>query len=166
VEQVQEHLRFVPGAPDLHVIFGWLQVEQRIALQSRIGILAWAHYHPHCQVIDPDPAESLYLSTPYLELPGMNIQQTGGGVFHDFAHKLCLTAEDYIRRFWRLPSWFHPSAGRRPLSYHSLQNYRLERNGQTVLLHGAAPGQEFVLDCDEYPEAIPWLSQLLDSSNA
>jgi len=30
-----------------------------------------------------------------------------------------------------------------------------------VLLHSAGRGQEFVFDCQEYPEALAWLSDLL-----
>jgi hypothetical protein len=30
-----------------------------------------------------------------------------------------------------------------------------------VMLNAASRGQEFVLDCDPYPEAINWLAELL-----
>jgi hypothetical protein len=30
-----------------------------------------------------------------------------------------------------------------------------------VMLKAASRGQEFVLDCDDYPEAIHWLAELL-----
>lgn len=165
VEQVHGRYRYAPGAPDLHVLFGWLQIERHIALPSGPDIPAWARYHPHCQVIDPDPVESLYLATSHLTLPGITTCLPGGGVFDRFTPARRLTAEGCTRRIWRLPGWFYPSAGRRPLSYHSALDYQFERAEQTVLLHSAAPGQEFVLDCDEYPEAIPWLARLLDSSD-
>lgn len=34
-------------------------------------------------------------------------------------------------------------------------------DGDTVLLNTVGRGQEFVLDCQDYPEAVQWLSQLL-----
>jgi hypothetical protein len=30
-----------------------------------------------------------------------------------------------------------------------------------LMLTAASRGQEFVLDCDDYPEAITWLAELL-----
>jgi hypothetical protein len=30
-----------------------------------------------------------------------------------------------------------------------------------VMLKAASRGQEFVLDCDDYPEVITWLAELL-----
>jgi hypothetical protein len=156
---------------------------------------AWARCHPHCQVINPDPVESLYVeslyveslyveslyveslyveslyveslyvATPHLTLPGITNCLPGASVFRRFAPARCLTAAGATRRIWRLPSWFYPSAGRRPLSYHRILDYQMEPDGQTVLLHSAAPGQEFVLDCEEYPEALPWLARLFDPSD-
>jgi hypothetical protein len=37
-------------------------------------------------------------------------------------------------------------------------------DGDTALLQSAERGQEFVLDCEDYPEAIQWLSQLVHIS--
>jgi hypothetical protein len=38
---------------------------------------------------------------------------------------------------------------------------RWKLDGDTVLLRSMGRGQEFVLDCQNYPDAIQWLSQLL-----
>jgi len=35
--------------------------------------------------------------------------------------------------------------------------------GQRTELRAAARGQEFVLDGDEYPEAVPWACDLLET---
>ncbi len=49
VELVLGKYRYVRAAPDLHVIFGWLQVEQRLSIDSLSEIPAWASDHPHCK---------------------------------------------------------------------------------------------------------------------
>ena len=48
VEHSAGTYHYVWGAPDLHVIFGWLQIERRIAVDKRTKIPSWALYHPHC----------------------------------------------------------------------------------------------------------------------
>ena len=59
-----------------------------------------------------------------------------------------------------MPSWFMPTEGKPPLSYHRAPE-RWERTQRHVLLRAAARGQEFVLDVDHYPEAIEWVRRLI-----
>ena len=46
------------------------------------------------------------------------------------------------------------------LTYHGDQS-RWQRVNEGVMLKAASTGQEFVLDCDDYPEAVTWLAELL-----
>ena len=46
------------------------------------------------------------------------------------------------------------------LTYHSDES-RWQRVNEGVMLKAVSRGQEFVLDCDDYPEAITWLAELL-----
>ena len=57
---------------------------------------------------------------------------------------------------------FPPYNGRRPLTYHCDME-RWWTTGNWTELRAVAKGQEFILDCDEYPEAIAWLSGLFRS---
>lgn len=159
VEHVAGRYRYVKNAPDRHIIFGWLQVERRIPLFPGVEIPPWALYHPHCQNTTPDGSESLYISTQHLNLPGIDTHASGAGVFHRFVDGLSLTAANHTRSIWRLPAWFYPHVGASRLSYNERTN-RWTSDGETVLLRSAARGQEFVLDCDEYPQAFEWLAQL------
>lgn len=160
VEQSVEGYRYVRDAPDLHVIFGWLQIERRIPLASRSEVPPWAMYHPHCQNTKPNGSESLYISTQHLNLPGIDTHAAGAGMFHRFVDGLCLTASNHTRSTWRLPAWFYPREGASGLSYNERPD-RWTRDGDSVLLHSAARGQEFVLDCDDYPEAVEWFARLI-----
>ena len=49
VEQASGRFRYVKQAPDLHVLFGWLQVGEVIdvARSESSRVPAWAAYHPH-----------------------------------------------------------------------------------------------------------------------
>jgi putative DNA base modification enzyme with NMAD domain len=159
VELVLGKYRYISTAPDLHVIFGWLQIEQRLPVDSS-EVPLWARDHPHCKTIKYYQLDSIYLSTRHLQVPGAERNTPGAGKFRRFTPELCLTAPQQSRSIWQLPAWFYPRASSSSLSYHSdLSRWKL--NGNTVLLHSVGRGQEFVLDCEVYPEAIEWLCELL-----
>ena len=164
VEQCAGAYRYVRGEPDLHVMFGWLQIEQRIAVAQRSNIPAWAGDHAHCRCAQPLALDSLYTSTDHISLPGVTLNRPGAGLFSTYHSSLCLTnQEPYVsRRIWRLPRWMSPAAGRMPLTYHAHQKY-WEMKEDHLLLRSAGRGQEFVLDCDEYPEAVEWLANLIQN---
>ncbi len=164
IEQCAGVYRYVREAPDLHVIFGWLQIERRIAVDKRTEIPSWALYHPHCNPkrtkMKHNGLDSIYIAADAMQLPDVTIDKPGAGVFHQFNPALCLTAQSKSRSLWRLPGWFYPKTGITGLSYHGdLKRWRLEDGD--VLLKCVGRGQEFVLDCEEYPEAVHWLSTLL-----
>lgn len=160
VELVVGKYRYVSTEPDLHVIFGWLQVEQRLSVDSLSEIPIWTHDHPHYKVRKYSGLDSIYISTSQLRLPGTEIHKPGAGMFHMYTPELCLTAPHRSRSIWQLPAWFYPQEPFSSLSYHSNLS-RWELNGDTVLLRSVGRGQEFVLDCQEYPQAVQWLCQLL-----
>jgi len=160
VEHVAGRHRYVRNAPDMHVIFGWLQIERRIPVENLSEIPLWASDHPHCKRENYHPFDSLYISTDHLKLPGIVIDKPGAGVFQKFDPALCLTSLGMSRSVWRLPSWFYPGEGKSGLSYHT-KSTRFRLAEDHVLLKSVGRGQEFVFDCEEYPEAVHWLSRLL-----
>lgn len=160
VEQVAGKYRYVRDAPDLHVIFGWLQIERRLSVNRLSEIPAWALDHPHCRRAQYRGVDSIYISTDRMSLPDKVINRPGAGVFPRFDPALCLTAPNMSRSIWRLPRWFYSGENTPGLSYHrSLRRWKVEE--EYVLLNSVGRGQEFVLDCQEYPEALHWLSHLL-----
>ena len=160
VELISGKYRYVGTAPDLHVIFGWLQIGQRLSVKSLSEIPDWARDHPHYKARKYSRLNSIYISTSRLRLAGTEIHKLGAGIFHRFTPELQLTAPYQSRSIWQLPAWFYPRERASFLSYHSNLN-RWELNGDTVLLRSVGRGQEFVLDCQEYPEAVQWFCQLL-----
>lgn len=154
--------RYVEGAPDLHCLFGWLQIAERVEVRGG-AVPVWAHDHPHWQVHQAAPAaaiNALYFAADRLHLPGLEVDLPGGGVFRRYAEHLRLTAPDASRSVWRLPAWFHPWGRASALSYHA-DPVRWSMSGQSVRVRTVGRGQEFVLDCDHYPETLDWLAQIL-----
>ncbi len=160
VEPAEDGWRYRRDAPDCHAIFGWLKVGEIWRVDGEPPRhLAWAAYHPHLNSRRARKHNTLYVAASELGLPAAAKALRGGGVFPRLREELCLSAPGHSRSVWRLPPWFHPQAARKPLSYHEAPA-RWTTRRQHVLLRTTAPGQEFVLDCHDYPEAAAWLSQL------
>ena len=148
--------RFVKSSPKLHVIFGWLQVaEVRQVTDVLAKEIPWARGHPHLSEPDRYKNNTLYLASE--RLSSLDLDSPGGGIFDQLRPELILTETDPYNgcATWTLPRWINPGK-RTPLSYHSKPN-RWTNRGTSVRLRSAYPGQEFVLDLDEYPEAYDWL---------
>jgi hypothetical protein len=159
---VGEEYRFVRDAPNLHVIYGWLQVGEIVrANQKPSCALQWAReYHPHFYG-DYRANNTVYIASDRLGIGGVACGLDGGGVFKKFHEDLRLTAPEARRRSrWLLPKWFYPRDKQVPLSYHSNMR-RWELHDDYTVLNSVARGQEFVLDADQYPEAIGWMRDIV-----
>jgi len=161
VEFVDNIYRFVRNAPNLHVIFGWLQIHSVLNVgTSRVP--TWAEYHHHFH--PPSTTgnwshNTVYVSRGRLLLNGHAQQTPGAGIFNSYRDDLCLTCPNQPKRsLWKLPGWFYPE-GRSPLGRHHAIN-RWTRNDGHAILNSVPRGQEFVLNADEYPEAITWVQTL------
>lgn len=163
VERSNGTYRYGADAPDLHVLFGWLQVGRMISVRHEY-VPPWAQYHPHWQQRGR-PNNVLYVAREQLSLPVNHAPLPGAGVFSHYHPLLRLTAPQQSRSVWRLPAWFHPDNVRTPLSYHGDLN-RWQRTKDHVLLRTAPRGQEFVLDCNDYPEAVRWTADILQQNAA
>lgn len=139
-------LSYVPGAPDLHVLFGYLQVGQVVALgrESR-DVPGWLADHPHASKKRREKKHNtVYAAADRLVIRG-DTGLPGAGVFR-FDESLVLTAveRDGTGRFMSRSRWNLPESvfGRRPTTYHP----KPWREGY---FQSAAIGQEFVVDADE-----------------
>ncbi len=149
---------FVRGAPDLHVLWGWLQVGAVIQV-GMDPVPEWASGHPHVASPDHRRFNTVYQASDSLTLGGMEVGASGAGVFRIYRDNLRLTAPGKSRGRWSLPRWFLPTENRRPLGYHADPD-RWSADGDQVLLRTVGRGQEFVLDMKEYPEAAEWVREL------
>lgn len=163
VRQTAGRFHYDPGAPRKHLIFGWLQIGTIESIRHcRQEIRRWADYHPH--FFHPDSANNtLYLAQPSLQLADRNENPIpGAGQFATATRHRTLTAPDATTPSqWLLPPWLYPAPGKPPLSYHN-KPQRWQQSQTHTRLQAASRGQEFVLDCDHYPEAHHWLSTLFN----
>lgn len=155
--------RFVPGSDSFHAFFGWLQVGTVIKLPDRdtAHVPAWLAEHPHVAHASrfEGRGNTIYVAADHLQLGGSRFGDAGGR-FKQWTVGLKLSAEGTNRSIWDVPIWLDPRQGRTPLSYHGRPD-RWQRNGDRLCLQTVSKGQEFVLDCSEYAEAIEWARDLI-----
>ena len=157
----RSNLRYRREASPEHVLFGWLQIGRRVFADiCPREKMAWALYHPYLNR-DTDPRNALYVAYDRLTIPGHpDVRCPGAGVFERYSDRLRLTARFSQRPSeWLLPNWFCPEGRKSCLTYHvDTSRWRTFEGG--VLLKSVQRGQEFVLDCRDYPEAYEWLGSL------
>jgi hypothetical protein len=164
VEQIAGRWRYMKGAPDIHVAFGWLEVANVlpivIAREACLEQFPWVSDHPHAA--DPSryshKSNTIYIAAAKSRF--LSGKRAGGGLFARYSRELQFTEQGQSRSIWSLPRWFMPAKGRAALSYHEDPS-RWARTGQNVQLRTAARGQEFVLDLDKYPKGIEWVTQII-----
>jgi Nucleotide modification associated domain 3 len=161
-------LRYEKNAGIQHVIFGWLKVGSTYDVaKQRDSVPEWAKYHPHLNFQYPEKSPNvIYIAAPSLgeanDLPGWGVF----GKYHDRLRLTDLRPNDSKIRasVWRLPGWIFPwpdgSSPRPPIGLHKDQKrWRLEDS--SAILQTVGRGQEFVLDCDAYPESRDWAESLI-----
>ena len=170
VEKRGTEWRFVPGARDIHVIFGWMEIGEILPIGSNLEKVRreapWLREHPHLSGTRSQN-NTIYLASEKLS-PHFSDDpyRPGGSDFPCFSETRVLTSPTAKGRSkWQLPGWFMPEKGRPALTYHSSPD-RWKTNGPGVMLQSAAIGQEFVLDCDFYPEAFSWVKGLFAADPA
>ncbi len=154
---------------ELNVLFGWLQIEliEKIESMADKGRLRekypWAACHPHLQDSFSERNNTLYIAREQLDAGGTTGDIPGYGAFKYFSEALQLSEKDNSGSFWMMPTWLKPR-GRSRSVWSSHPNGTTcwtpicDETESTVVCHRIhlGPGQEFVLDCGEYPESIEW----------
>ncbi|WP_120498753.1 hypothetical protein [Kiloniella sp. EL199] len=158
---VDEKFRPVAKQPDLHVIYGWLQVEKIINIGTDIHSAAKQYPafadHPHL-THSFGVSNTLYIAKDKLKIGTLEPNMPGGGIFSHINDNRILTASGSTRSIWNLPKWFaHPAPA---LSYH-LKTNKWTATSKGWKLKSAPKGQEFVINTQgRNRPANHWLKKL------
>ena len=150
-------LDFIPDEPEVHALFGWLQIGEVFCKNKSPE---WATGHPH---VNGDKETARY-GTVYASSSQLNLAQiansrnlAGAGAFRRFTDSAQLTypapdASQHRLSRWKLPPAFFPDSPLSPLTYHSNLG-RWTKHKDHTELNVVARGQEFVLDLDPKKES-------------
>jgi hypothetical protein len=143
IKFISGQYQYIRMEPDLHVIFGWLQIEDIYKVNDTSCVPLWASYHPHANPtrIKKYKNNTIYVSKEKIELPNQDLNLPGAGVFKKINPKLILTApQQHKRSLWKLPSWIYPVGKASSLSYHE-DHKRWVREKDYVSLETVGRGQ-------------------------
>ncbi len=135
--QSDNTLRFIEEAPDLHIIFGYLQIGEII--KNPTIITKRYPWHPHAK----SSYTSMVNNTLYLPSKNLSLNniQPGCGVL-PYHKKLVLTKEGHAKHEWNMPEFFKQQDVK--ISYHNnIHNGFLK--GKDYFLSSYF-GQEFVIN--------------------
>jgi hypothetical protein len=131
----KDKLCFKKSAPDLHIIFGYLQVGKILQVNNETKIPDWMKLHPHARegYKGKNLTNTIYIASQNLtwdnELPG-------AGTFK-VNKDLVLTKEGLTRSKWLLPDFFKNVK----ISRHSEKSWQQEGYFKSVDI-----GQEFIIE--------------------
>ncbi|OHB84251.1 MAG: hypothetical protein A2Z38_03110 [Planctomycetes bacterium RBG_19FT_COMBO_48_8] len=141
---------------DLHVIFGWLQVGQRINPVTEKNCPCGLEDNLHVRNADAHGygrTNTIYITADELIVSGQRLGVRGAGSFPCFKSSLQLTAPKRPRAHWCLPEWLCRG-----------QNHgNWQCNHENYLpFDSSSRKQEFVFNMPEDPKAIEWLKGLFE----
>ena len=139
---IEGKLSYVKGAPDQHVIYGYLQIGNKLTDSVEIKKHYW---HPHAQEGFADKKNNaLYVASEFL----LDTNLPGFGTFM-YSPDLVLTKEGYSRSKWELPKVIVGDE----LTYHN------KNSNKGDYFQSAHIGQEFVIKANQ--EIKDWIIDLV-----
>jgi len=145
-----DKLFYGPTATDVHLLFGYLQIEKVVKIVDTDEIPAWLKNHPHASADRiSDPSNTIYTAADNCT---WNNNLAGWGTFR-FNSGLFLTKTGYSRSKWDLPLFFKKAK----ITYHSTKSWK------EGYFQSAARGQEFIIN--ENKDVEKWATQLIDKSS-
>lgn len=149
-EYKEEHLKYVPNAPDIQAIYGYLQIGE-ILKGTDVKKCPW---HPHSEDshIYNDhhilKNNSIYIASPKFVINNEDTGLPGAGTIQ-LSENCVLTAEGKSRSRWKLNGVF----GEVPLTYHS------DNSVNDDYFQSAKKGQEFVFNEDD--KVTKWVKSII-----
>lgn len=147
-ELINGKYAYKSGSPDLHMIYGYLQIGDIFSHDQPFP--NYSLHHPHAGNKFQDvKSNCIYIAKDTLTL---NTNYPGSGNFK-FRNELKLTKDGMSRSKWELPDFFNDLT----ISYHKKESFKPD------YFQSAAKGQEFVIDAND--DLIKWVMGLIITSN-
>lgn len=144
-ELIDKDFKYVKNTPDLHVIYGYFQINE-MHLNPLTFPKEFCH-HPHANISKYPDNNCIIEATNKLSIMP---DYPGSGVFK-YNPKLILSKEDETRSKWKLPSIFRKVN----ITYHSKESWKAN------YFQSADIGQEFVIKAND--NIIEWTKEIIKS---
>lgn len=139
-------LRYKKSAPHLHIIYGYLQIEEVYSCSEEVPSYVQHHAHLNGSFADVKN-NSIYVGASHFTL---NNSYPGSGCF-TYHPDLILTAEGMTRSRWKPHPFF-----KQPMTYHHSGSFREN------YFQSAAQGQEFILEGNG--DLVCWMTDLIEKN--
>jgi len=155
------YFRFIRDSPDVHAIWGWLQIGARLDLPSNhLRAREIASHHPHVSHPENRNPNCLYVAGETLTFIS---SFAGEGTFAEYHEDLRLSdlqtelpPRKRLRSRWNLPAFF----GNISMTHHCLREWGAKERS-IIGKGGAYPGQEFIFETSGYESDVAnWLEDI------
>lgn len=144
-ELINGTLQYKKGSPDLHIIFGFLQIGEIYTYDTPFP--EYAKLHPHAaESYKNIKSNCIYVAREKLSF---NESLDGAGALK-YKSNLVLTRDGMSRSKWDLPAFFRDLN----ITYHNKDSFK------KTYFQSRAKGQEFIIEENE--ELINWVKELIE----
>lgn len=156
IKQVNNQYKYF--GPNLHIIFGYLQIGSIV--KDKKDLKNWMLYHPHARYFDSKTIKNnaLYVARKTLS---WNNKLSGASPFNYFNNNLVLTQKDEKDMYYSRSKWFFTKdffKNRIAITHHSKDNWKSE------YFQSSNIGQEFVIE--ENNSVKQWAKEIIKVSLA
>ena len=145
--------------PDLHHLFGWLQVEKIIKGNDEIlnFLSKDGLSHPHgTKDITQYKNNTIYIASRNLTFSDSVRDLKGHGRFKKTAKELILTEKGKTRSKWSFPKKFFSD------TKNLFRNRLRWKDEENCLVDCIGIGQEFILNANDNPKVVDWATHLIN----
>ena len=136
-----------------HILYGYMQIGEKITVNKSNNIRKWMEYHPHIAGNhDRNSNNTIYIERESLS---WNSNIAGAGVFN-YNDSLVLTKEGETRSQWQLPSIFKNVK----ITFHNSESWK-NKNG-IEYFQSVGRGQEFVIE--KNTEIEEWVKGIIEKN--
>lgn len=150
--------KYIHNAPNIHAIYGYLEVDQVYDVKKGEVVPLWAKYHQHYRNKEEYKSKRnvIYMATEFFTLSPNNF---GYGVFK-YDENLVLTKRGSTKRsLWELPSCFQTE---KQSFKCGLREWKVNKDGSVEVQPFGQVQEIFV---SENPEVVAWAESLITNSS-
>lgn len=147
--------KYDKNTPDIHAIYGYLEVDKVLDIGAMESVPPWASYHPHIKDNNDydKKRNSVYIAT---KLFSANKKKQGWGCFN-FYNRLVLTKNGAkYKSLWELPPCFH---NEQKSFTHSIEIWNVDSNGWIEVKTSGRGDQEMYVSSN--PEVVAWAENMI-----